>query len=260
MPTPVRFLQLSDLHLVFHAPEGDRLGTALADHIRPLELVRKALRAECAEPPDFLLLTGDLADRGGAREYQALRGLLREEMPGVPVVALPGNHDGREAFCRYMLDEPPRVSVDQVFDIDGLRVIALDTGEGGVITREQTVWIEQLLRRPAPRGTLLAMHHPLYRQSPMNPAGFPPDFAPLVARSDIAGIFCGHTHENYVGSFAGKLYVTADACSFTVGGQDDKMFCELCAGYVRAELGPHGLSVQMKRAASAADASVRFPI
>lgn len=256
----VRFLQLSDLHLIFHAPEGDKLGTVLAEHIRPLELTRQILRTERAEPPDFLLLTGDLADRGGAREYEALRRLLQQEMPGVPVVALPGNHDNRDVFCRCMLDEPPRELVDQVFDFGGLRVIALDTGVSGVVTQEQTAWMGQLLRRPAPRGTLLAMHHPLYRQSPMNSAAFPLGFVPLVAHSDIVGIFCGHTHENYVGSFAGKRYVTADACSFTVSSQDDEMFCEPCAGYIRAELGSHGLSVQMKRAVSVTDASVRFPI
>lgn len=260
IPRPIHFLQLSDLHVLLGPQEGNTLETLLAERIRPLAMVRRVLRAERAQQPDFLLLTGDLAQNGGVREYAALRALLREEAPDVPIVALPGNHDDRAAFCTQLLGVPPRASVDQVFDFDGVRVVALDTGKEGVVTPEQTAWLARTLCIPASRGTLLALHHPLYRQGAMDPARFPPDFPTLVERSDVAGIFCGHTHENWFGSFAGKPYITADACSFTVEEQNERTFCVPRAGYVRAELGANGLCVQMKRAALSAAVPARFPI
>lgn len=259
MPAPIRFLQLTDLHLRFHASKGEKVAELLAERMHPLELVRLALREARANRPEFVLLTGDLAHEGGAEEYDALAGLLHEELPKATAVFLPGNHDDRSAFCTYLLHEPPRASVNRTYDLDGLHVVALDSGTGGAITPEQTAWLEDMLRTPAPRGTLLALHHPLYRQNPMNPASYPSAFRDLIARGGIDGIFCGHTHENWFGHFAGVPYVTADACSFTVEERDGQQFCLPCAGYVLAELGPQGLCVQMKRAA-APGASARFPI
>lgn len=260
MSEPIRFLQLSDMHLIFQAPESDRLGTLLARTFRPLEVVRRLLRAERSWRPDFLLFTGDLADRGGDTEYAAMRRVLTEEMPGVPWVALPGNHDDRAAFRRSFLRVPPQEPLDRVCNFGGLRVVTLDTGVDGVISSGQVEWLVQQLAAEAPRGTVLAIHHPLYAQSPMPPARYPPEFARLIAGSRLVGIFCGHTHENYFGSFEGVPYVTADACSFAVEEEDGRLFARLCAGYLRAQIGGSGLSVQMKRAAPDGVPNARFPI
>lgn len=260
MPETVRFLHFSDLHIAFHPPKGDRLGTLLAEYFHPLEMLCGALRAQREWRPDFLLFTGDIAHYGETEAYIALRCLLKKEMPAVPAVFLPGNHDDRAAFCREILEQPPRERIDQVCDLAGVRIAALDTGADGVISPDQTEWLARAAAGGVPHGTLLAMHHPLYRQSPMAPASFPEDFPGRIAALPVAGILCGHTHENYVGSFAGKPYVTADAMSFTIRTKGGRMFCRLRAGYVRGEIGAHGLSVQIKRAASPADGAVRFMI
>lgn len=260
MPAAIRFLHFSDLHLRLRAQKGDKLSAVLTRNIRPLDLVRRALCEGAALHPAFVLLTGDLADNGGAREYAALRALLRETLPGVPAVCVPGNHDARGAFRAHLLGVPADAPLDRVFWFDGLRVAALDTGADGVITPGQVAWLEKVLRSPAPRGTLLALHHPLLRQSPMEPARYPPSFASLAARGGLRGIFCGHTHENRFGSFAGVPYVTADACSFRVEEQAGQPFCLPCAGYVLVDLGETELSVQMKRAATHRRSAARFPI
>ncbi|MFT8887309.1 MAG: metallophosphoesterase [Ethanoligenens sp.] len=258
MPAPIRFLHLTDLHLRFHAPKEDKIAELLAERVHPLELVRLVLREARAYHPAFVLVTGDLVHEGGAAEYTALADLLHEELPMATAVFLPGNHDDRAAFCTCLLHESPCTSVNRVYDLDGLRIIALDSGTEGTITPEQTDWLKDMLHPHAPRGTLLALHHPLYQQNPMNPAVYPPAFSDVIARGGIDGIFCGHTHENWFGCFAGVPYVTADACSFMVEERNGQRFCVPCAGYVLAELGPQGLNVQMKRAAP--DASIRFPI
>ncbi len=46
--------------------------------------------------PDLVLLSGDLVDHGHADEYAMLARLLAPL--DVPVLAIPGNHDEREAF------------------------------------------------------------------------------------------------------------------------------------------------------------------
>ena len=57
-------------------------------------------------------------------------------------------------------DEPQ----DRVVEVDGLRVVALDTSVPGYHHGElepgQLAWLADVLATPAPHGTLLAMHHP----------------------------------------------------------------------------------------------------
>jgi Icc protein len=48
--------------------------------------------------PDLVLLSGHLVDRGTADEYAMLRRLLA--VLAIPALAIPGNHDDRDAFRR----------------------------------------------------------------------------------------------------------------------------------------------------------------
>src|SRR5690349_20608901 len=85
--------QLSDPHV---RPEGElyqggvdsnaMFATAIA-HVNALD-----------PRPDLVLLSGDLVDHGQDYEYAMLAKLLAAL--DVPVLAIPGNHDEREAFRR----------------------------------------------------------------------------------------------------------------------------------------------------------------
>ena len=78
-----------------------------------------------------------------------------------------GNHDERAPYAAELFgeesdDDGPQ---DRVHDVDGLRIVALDTSvpgyHHGELTDDQLAWLR---RRAAPRrrqhGTLLALHHP----------------------------------------------------------------------------------------------------
>ncbi|WP_458794083.1 metallophosphoesterase family protein, partial [Nocardia farcinica] len=72
----------------------------------------------------------------------------------------------RVAFRRGLLDEEADQSepVDRVYDVNGLRIIALDSTvpgqHHGEISDEQLAWLRRELEVPAPDGTLIALHHP----------------------------------------------------------------------------------------------------
>lgn len=92
-PRPIRWLHLSDLHL---GCRGEDLWWQMQEEL-------EASVRTMAGPPDLLLISGDLANRGSAEEYgkvdrllDTLVGWLRESAGGGPeplVVAVPGNHD-----------------------------------------------------------------------------------------------------------------------------------------------------------------------
>jgi 3',5'-cyclic AMP phosphodiesterase CpdA len=93
---PIRWLHLSDLHL---GCRGEDLWWQMQEE---WEGSVRAMAGRLG-PPDLLLLSGDLANRGTAAEYakvdrllDTVLGWLREAAPGGPdplVVAVPGNHE-----------------------------------------------------------------------------------------------------------------------------------------------------------------------
>lgn len=111
MPRPIRWLHLSDLHL---GCRGEDLWWQMQEEWE------RSVRAMAGRlgPPDLLLISGDLANRGTAEEYakvdrllDTLLGWLREDAGGPDPLALavPGNHDlqrpeGRSAFAYRVLD------------------------------------------------------------------------------------------------------------------------------------------------------------
>lgn len=93
-PRAIRWLHLSDLHL---GCRGEDLWWQVQEELEPS--VRTL--AERLGPPDLLLLSGDLTNTGGARQFDrvdrlldTLLGWLKESGGGEPLIlAVPGNHD-----------------------------------------------------------------------------------------------------------------------------------------------------------------------
>lgn len=255
-----RFLHFSDLHFKQHAAR-EGLEHLLTHVFHPLQNIAESLRAE-PEPPDFILLTGDLAHEGDEEEYRALRQSLEDICRGIPVIAMPGNHDRRPAYWKAYCETEPQPN-GWVHWVGGLRIVALDSGGGlqGEITDAQAEWLRGVLAGPAADGTLLALHHPLLPgQDGAEEARLSPGFPQLVAESDIRGIFCGHTHRNCIGRFAGKPYVTADSIAFTWNVRGGTARCENHAGYVWGRLRGGELTVQIKQAVPPVESVACFPI
>src|SRR5215470_2294144 len=127
MPRQLRIAQISDLHI---KSEG-QLAYGRVDTAKALERCVAALNA--FEPaPDFVVISGDLADTPNAEEYDHLKRLLAPLK--LPFAGIPGNHDSREmmraAFpaLNYAQSSGP---LDQRLEIAGLDLLLLDSSIPG---------------------------------------------------------------------------------------------------------------------------------
>ncbi len=221
-PRPDHFLlHISDTHLL---AGGGRLYDRVPSeqHLRRLFAEFEASGAR----PDAIVFTGDLADRGEPDAYRRLREIVDPvaHALGARVVWVMGNHDERRAFRSGLLDEPASdAPVDAVVDLDGLRVITLDSTvpgfHHGEVSAEQRRWLRDELATPAPHRTILAMHHPpvpsvldlaatveLRDQSSL---------AEVIAGSDVRAILAGHLHYSSTAMFAGVPVSVASATCYT---------------------------------------------
>ncbi len=172
------------------------------------------------------MVTGDLADRGEPEAYAQLRSMIEPaaQRIGAQVVWCMGNHDDRTAYARTLFDsEPTAEAFDRVYDVDGLRIVALDTSvpnyHHGEISDDQYAWLAAVLASPAPHGTVLAMHHPPIAV-PMLPAAAiielddQPRLAEALKGTDVRMILGGHFHYSSYGTFAGIPVSVASATCY----------------------------------------------
>lgn len=212
LPRPeFTLIQLSDVHLL----GGDEL---LQDgRIDTVANLRRALRAieASGSPVHGLVLSGDLTDDGSPSAYRKLRAEVDPvaERLGCPVIYAMGNHDERSAFRAELLGEDPASDApyDAVHWVDGLRVVVLDSsipGFGdGRLDDTQLDWLAGQLAEPAPRGTVLVLHHPPL-PSPVSPIHLlrlrePERLAEVLAGSDVRIVLSGHSHHTGTGTVAG---------------------------------------------------------
>src|ERR1700745_3822469 len=88
-PKPVLIAQISDLHI--KPPRS--LAYGRVDTASALERCVAALNA-FRPRPDFVVISGDLADTPTVEEYQHLKRLLAPLE--LPFAGIPGNHDSRD--------------------------------------------------------------------------------------------------------------------------------------------------------------------
>ncbi|MBF4462171.1 phosphodiesterase [Rathayibacter sp. VKM Ac-2878] len=177
---------------------------------------------------DAILVTGDIADRGEEDAYRRVRRALDPvaERFDCPIVWVMGNHDERRAFRRVLLDEDggSDAPVYQVVDLGGLRLVALDSAvpgfHHGELGEEQVGRLRAELERPAPLGTVLALHHPplptpLGAMTVLELRGM--DFLEEAVRgTDVRAILGGHLHYPTSATFGGVPVFVAGATSYTM--------------------------------------------
>lgn len=212
-------IQLSDTHITSGANLHGEVDS-LANLVTILSSVEQG-----GTKPDLLLFTGDLADKGEPEAYRRFRETVEPiaERMGVPTLFVIGNHDERGPFREHLLDgEPTSEPIDQVRWVDGLRVVALDsTVPGhphGELEEAQLAWLAAELATPAPRGTIVALHHP--------PIGGPAEFGGIITvhgherlgevvkGTDVLMIVAGHTHHASAGALAGVPVWVATATAY----------------------------------------------
>jgi Icc protein len=190
--------QLSDPHL---RVGGDDRGPAraLAAAVEAVLALRRA--------PDAVLVSGDIGDAGSPAEYARARELLAP-LP-MPVHALPGNHDDRDALAEAFGPGAPYTAA-----IGEARLVVCDTTLAGrmegSLDRERRGWLEAELAAARGHPVILAMHHPplLTGIPALDEIGLPPQdreaLGELLARSPhVARVVAGHVHRTVFGVLGG---------------------------------------------------------
>lgn len=95
-------------------------------------------------------------------------------------------------------------------EVSGVRVVTLDSlvpgAVSGRIGAEQLGWLREVLARPAPAGTVVALHHPPISVSPEWAAASLQDaveLADVLRGSDVHAVLCGHVHAQISGFLVG---------------------------------------------------------
>lgn len=221
-PRPDHFLlHISDTHLL--AGGGSLYGRVPSEqHLRRLFAEFEASGAR----PDAIVFTGDLADHGEPDAYRRLRAIVDPVAAdlGARVVWVMGNHDDRRAFRAELLDEPASdAPVDSVVELDGLRIITLDSTvpgfHHGAVSPAQRAWLGEVLATRAPHGTILAMHHPpvpsVLDLAVSVELRDQANLAEVLAGSDVRAILAGHLHYSSTATFAGIPVSVASATCYT---------------------------------------------
>jgi len=205
---PVHIAQISDLHI---KPPGS-LAYGRVDTAAALERCVTALNAFMPRP-DFVVISGDLADTPTAEEYQYLKRLLAPLE--LPFAGIPGNHDSRElmraAFPsagHAFLSGP----LNQRVEIAGIDLLLLDSSvlgkPHGELDAPTLQWLEATLASSPHRPALVFLHHPPFktgiwhmdRQNLLNSA----ELAAVVSRHPrVQRIATGHVHRATLTTFAG---------------------------------------------------------
>jgi 3',5'-cyclic AMP phosphodiesterase CpdA len=206
-PKPVYIAQISDLHI----KRPGSLAYGRVDTAAALERCITTLN-EFAPKPDFVVISGDLADTPAAEEYQHLERLLAKLK--LPFAGIPGNHDSRE-LMRAALPQAyafPSGPLNQRVEVGGFDLVLLDSSvpgkPHGELDAPTLQWLEAMLASSPDRPALLFLHHPPFkagiwhmdRQNLLN-AG---ELAPIVKRHPrVQLIATGHVHRATLTMFAG---------------------------------------------------------
>lgn len=152
----MRLAHVSDLHLGLDGGAAD-----------PME-VAKAVAADLAaisEALDLVVVSGDLTERAEAdtfAEFERMFGAI-----GLPVVVVPGNHDGPAGMHAY--GATSQVFADwhitnRVVELAGVRVLGLDTcieaSTVGALEDKGLALLEREVSRESESRLIVVMHHP----------------------------------------------------------------------------------------------------
>ncbi|NJO13982.1 MAG: phosphodiesterase [Rhizobiales bacterium] len=204
----VLIAQMTDIHIGFE-PSGEGEELNLTRFRATLERLLHG-----PNPPDMLVLSGDITDHGDADSFATTVATLRD-CP-FPVLPMVGNHDSREGLLGAFPQVEPGEGGFLHYVVEaglGLRVICLDTLEegrhGGAFCEARARWLADRLAAAPESPTLIFMHHPpvVAGIDWMDPAPHEPWMERLrevlTGQSQVQAIHCGHLHRPITTRFAG---------------------------------------------------------
>jgi len=218
---------LNDIHV------GERCSGTISGDFPPcfqapgyaIRMTSAAVRLARRLKPDFLLVNGDLTDRGRPDEIRRALAVIRKAR--IPFGVTRGNHDrllegsgeDGDQLRRQAFPDRPEGAHALSWSKDltpALALIALDscdpvTGDGRLDLGAQLAFLERELARTRREGrrAIVAFHHPIALASTatavppvvfgVDPAKGGRDALAIIAAFDhVALVLHGHTHRNYV--------------------------------------------------------------
>ncbi|MBT6429571.1 MAG: phosphodiesterase [Rhodospirillaceae bacterium] len=191
----MRFVHITDMHIT----ANDRPLYGLSPRGR-LQAAIDCINEEFTDIA-FVMMTGDLVNRGTVAEYETLSEIVQSIK--APHYLLLGNHDRRAPFREIF----PQVPVDDngfvqfTFTVEDNHFIVMDTlDEGkttGLLCRRRLAWLAEQLEDAAGRDTYLFIHHP-----PLRLAGGEA-LADMIGGGRVKHLFFGHLHRPLHGSWKG---------------------------------------------------------
>lgn len=144
--------QITDCHLPADTQQTYR-------GINPHQNLKSLLKKVIAIQPDLLLATGDLSEDGSRVSYKVLKTLFKPL--GVPVLALPGNHDDANLLAETFPGSP--VDTIAVSNHGPWRIIRLNSclpgKPEGRFSEKLLLELEDFLLRHEKHPLLISLHH-----------------------------------------------------------------------------------------------------
>ena len=211
----VALLQLSDLHLLADPLASYRGAVPARAFDRALD---QALR-QCPQSPQWLLLSGDLAQDESWLAYAHLR--RRLEKLSIQLAVLPGNHDHpqllRSCLGRQACIAPALVPLGE------WQLLLLDSHRPGQtrgwLGQSQLRWAEQVLKN-CRQPVLIAVHHPIDHFQSGDSAWL----ARLSSLADLKVLLVGHIHQHRQDLVGGAVQL---ACPSTLVQFEAQQPCPL---------------------------------
>lgn len=195
MNTGTLIAQITDCHLPADPKQTYR-------GIVPHQNLKALLQKVKTFKPDLLLATGDLSEDGSQASYRALQAFFKPL--GIPVLALPGNHDDPGLLAESFPDCP--VDTIKVSEFDQWQIIRLNSclpgKPEGRLGEKTLAELERLLARHRYKPLLITLHHqPISIGSPWIDKYRlldPEDFLCLIDQHpNVRAVVWGHVHQAF---------------------------------------------------------------
>ncbi len=239
------FIQITDHH-VCASDASYVLGFSTNYALRTvLEHIAEHIDQNTVEQVDFIVSTGDLVENASVEGYQFFQNMLGLKngiaAPGpqllsacglkdFPFYILPGNHDDRDLFFRFLFPQSsPTRLMNAAFTHKGVQFIVLDWGPAvkGVMHAETLAFLQESLSIGLP--SVLLMHHPVESVRCRWLDEFLADgldaFWNTVTGKPVLGIFCGHVHATFETERQGIPFYTLGSTGFQFVLQEIPLVC-----------------------------------
>lgn len=264
----MRFAQISDLHLCRHPEQIAALRDETPAIVAAIAADLKAIAASI----DCVVVAGDLTDDAHDDSFAAFETMFADL--GVPVYAIPGNHDGPAAYHARKARSAFLRGADiagRMVTVAGVRLLGLDTCLEGRTTGGLDAGALDLVAGALADATgplVIAMHHPPF---PTGQRVFDAisvieggaQFAGLLERAARKPvILCGHVHRPYTAilhgapCFAAGTPVAPFAAAYPFG-EDDIAPSDEPYAYLVHQVDPDGGHVVTTRRVAATEGGGR---